>query len=411
MSNGNHRIVLVSGGIGLGGATTFLLNLAGELVRRDLPVLVVSLEYKNPYKHDFERLRIPLHIDDERCIFEDRVSSALRVIRRFEPTAVLACLGPSSYEVLRYVPKSVTRLAVLQSDFPENYVPLTSYISFLGGIVGVSRQIETNLRGHPVLGRVPSYYLPYGVGIPKDQTSRPRSRNEPIRILYLGRVCRPQKRVHLFPEILRQLKTADIRFEWTIAGDGPALWRLKREMISEAPASVVRFTGAVDYSHVPQLLRSHDIFLLASDAEGLPLSLLEGMAYGLVPVVSNIKSGVSEVVDAKCGILVEPEDVAGYAAGILELSKNPAAFAAMSEEAAEKVRTHFSVEAMTDRWLALLLKLKKQEDVKWPEAFAVGGPLNGSTLRHLPPVRTLRRLVLRWTTGRTREQLLPSHNK
>src|SRR4051812_16682232 len=111
MKDNGNRIVLVSGGIGLGGATTFLLNLAGELIRRGVPVLVISLEHENPYEHDFERLRIPLHVEDERRdIFEDRIASALEIIRNFRSSAVISCLGPSSYEVLRYLPKGVTRL-------------------------------------------------------------------------------------------------------------------------------------------------------------------------------------------------------------------------------------------------------------------------------------------------------------
>ena len=80
----------------------------------------------------------------------------------------------------------------------------------LTGPLGFRRVIESNLRAHQVLGRLPAYYLPYGVktmNIPPRE-SRPPGR--PLRVLYFGRLIRSQKRVHLFPEILRQLEAAKI---------------------------------------------------------------------------------------------------------------------------------------------------------------------------------------------------------
>ena len=371
----NHRIALVSGGIKLGGAATFLLNLAGELVQRRVPVLVVSLEHKNPHASDFELLGIPLHVEDERtAVFEDRLSSALEVVRRFEPTVVVSCLGPSSYEILRYIPKPVTRLGMVQSDSPDIYACLAAYAPFLDGTIGVSRQIQANLRAHPALERMPAYYLPYGVTLPQQNVRPTRGRGEPIRILYLGRLCRPQKRVHHFPEILRQLNAAHLPFQWTIAGDGPERSWLEKEMISSPPMSVVHFTGAINYQRVPSLLDSHDVCLLVSDHEGLPLSLLEAMGNGLVPVVSDLESGIREVVDQSNGVPVPVDDLEGYARAIAYLDNHRDELAAKSAAARERVRVEFSAEAMADRWLKVLAK-DADGTVKWPRRFHVRGPL------------------------------------
>jgi len=385
----SHRIVLVSGGIGTGGATTFLLNLGGELVRRQVPVLVISLEHDNPHASDFAESHIPLHVEDERRnIFEDRILSALRAIRGFEPTAVVACLGPVSYEILRYVPPGVTRLGLIQSDFPENYPPFEPYISFVDAMAGVSRQIQANLRAHPIFGRVPSYFLHCGVQLPQNQNGSMRNRHDPIRILYLGRLCRPQKRVHLFPHILGELNAAGIPFYWTIAGDGPERAWLEAKMTSVSAA--VRFLGAINYQDVPSLLDSHDILLLASDAEGLPVSLLEAMSHGLVPVVSDLESGVRELVDINSGILVPVDDVNGYARAIVHLHKHGDELEAKSIAARERVRVGFSVEVMADRWLELLTRAPSRR-IEWPSKFRVRGPIMASQWWYARPVRPLRR--------------------
>jgi glycosyltransferase involved in cell wall biosynthesis len=390
----DHRIVLVSGGIGAGGATTFLLNLGGELVRRQVPVLVISLEHDNPHAGDFAKLSIPLHVeDDRRNIFEDRILSALRAIRAFEPTAVVGCLGPSSYEVLRYISSGVTRLALIQSDFLGNYSSVEPYISFVDGIAGVSRRIEANLRAHPILSRVPSYFLHCGVQLPQ-QTRSIRNRYDPIRILYLGRVCRPQKRVHLFPQILGQLRASGIPFQWTIAGDGPERLWLEAKMTSTTATSAVHFVGAISYRDVPCLLDSHDILLLASDAEGLPVSLLEAMAHGLVPVVSNLASGISQVVGQDCGILVDPKDVDGYARAIIHLHGRRDELEAKSIVTRERVRVEFSVEAMTNQWLSVLNP--RQGSIIWPDKFRVRGPLTDlQQWKYTAAIRPLRRLIKR----------------
>jgi hypothetical protein len=117
------------------------------------------------------------------------------------------------------------------------------------------------------------------------------------------------------------------------------------------------------------------------------------MAHGLVPVVSKLASGISEIVDQQCGVLVDPDDIDGYARGIVWLAKNPSAFAKMSEEAPERVLANYSVAAMTDRWLTLFNRLNKGGHKKWPDTFTVTGPVDNNSLWFREPMRTVRRLV------------------
>jgi glycosyltransferase involved in cell wall biosynthesis len=58
-----------------------------------------------------------------------------------------------------------------------------------------------------------------------------------------------------------------------------------------------------------QALNSADVFLMPSRYEGLPLSLLEAMAAGCVPIVSNRGSIPTVVDDGHNGFLVEPGDI------------------------------------------------------------------------------------------------------
>src|SRR5205823_3339784 len=121
-------VSVVSGGLQRGGAATFLCNLAGELVRRRVPVHVMSLEGDNPLSSDFERLKIPVLLQDERkAILEDRIETVLNRLAASRPNVVVANLGGASFEVLRYVPRGVLRVGVAHADHPGVYQTLRHY--------------------------------------------------------------------------------------------------------------------------------------------------------------------------------------------------------------------------------------------------------------------------------------------
>jgi len=390
------RLALISGGLKLGGSTTFLCNLAGELVRRRIPVEVLSFELHNPLTADFKRLNIPvLCQDDRRAIFEDRLRAVLLELRRFKPTVVVASLAASSFEVLRYLPAGVLRVGAVQSHDPGAYNTVRFYAEQVGLMAAVSRTIEQTLAAMPEFARVPIGYLPYGVPVPEPPDNPKPDGRLPLRIVYLGRLDQEQKRVRLFPEILRQLQASGVPFHWTIAGDGPDGPFLQSVMKSPGPRQTISFPGRILYGDVPQLLADHDVFLLASDYEGLPLSLLEAMGHGLVPVVSDLPSGIRELVHEGTGRRIAPDNIAGYAGAIVWLHHHRDEMRCLSQAAREKVRSEFSVAAMTERWLSVLQR-PAQLDIRWPDRWTFKPILaSPDKWRFSPPVRVLRRQLLR----------------
>src|SRR4051812_11957826 len=87
------RVAFVTGNLQLGGSTTFLCNLSGELQRRGIPVEVLSFETENPLASDFSRLNVSIFTQDQRrFIFEDRLLAILRRLGEFKPAVVIANL-------------------------------------------------------------------------------------------------------------------------------------------------------------------------------------------------------------------------------------------------------------------------------------------------------------------------------
>jgi glycosyltransferase involved in cell wall biosynthesis len=388
------RVALVSGGLNLGGSTTFLCNLGGELIRRGIPVEVMSFELENPMAADFQKQNIPVTgMDRRRMIFEDRLKIILQNLARFRPTVVVSTLGAVSFEVLRYLPKGIFRIGMGQSDDPVVYEMMRHYAPWMDLAAMVSKTMAQKAEAMPEFARVSVVYLPLGVPMSPEGNMAQTGLHRPLQILYLGRLAREQKRVHLFPQILEQLKASGIPFHWTIAGDGPDKAALEQTMKGAPPEQNVSFAGPIRYAGVPALLKQHDLYLLASDFEGLPLSLLEAMGAGLVPVVSHLPSGIPEVVDAGNGMMVPVDDVAGYARAIIHLHGHRDELAAKSAAARSRVQTEFSVAAMTDRWLAAF-PATKGATAPWPKRWRIQAPLPaGNPIYFSPPVRVIRRLA------------------
>ncbi len=380
----------------LGGTTTFMCNFAGELIRRNIPAAVFSLSQAHPLASDFKGQLIPVHCEDERChIFEDRLTSLLRRLAHFRPTVVVANLSATSFEALRYVPRGVFRVGTVQSADAGWYATLRIYHAHLDMVAAVSETIQADVRAMSEFANVQVCYLPYGVPMPVTETNAVAVTHRPLRILYLGRLVQEQKRVCLFPIILQKLKESGIPFHWTLAGSGPEQPALEAAMKSNAPEQIVTFKGKMAYRDVPALLAQQDVFLLTSDYEGLPLSLLEAMGQGLVPVVSDLPSGIRTVVDESNGIRVALDHPAGYAEAIVRLHHSRDELLALSRNASARVRQEYSVSAMTDRWLAALPAAPS--GITWPEHFAIQPILAAANpWRFSPPVRWLRRILIKF---------------
>src|SRR6185295_1094198 len=150
-----------------------------------------------------------------------------------------------------------------------------------------------------------------------------------------------QKGVLELPAIAAGLRARSIDATWTIIGDGPDAAALRAAW----PASDgVRHLGAMTNAETIASLADHDVFVLPTRVEGLPVALLEAMGSGVVPVVSDIESGVPEVVTAGVSGLLPPVgDVEGFAAAIARLDADRPLLERMSAAARRTVEERFDV--------------------------------------------------------------------
>ncbi len=142
-----------------------------------------------------------------------------------------------------------------------------------------------------------------------------------------------------------------------LAGSGPELPALRARAQQADLAGCVYFAGL--RGDVPDVLAAMDVFALASDREGHPLTLMEAQAAG-VPVVATDVGGCARALArddrGAGGCLVRPE-VRALAGGLLELVNDPKRRKRMGDFAREYARAHFDLQRMIDDYQELFCEV------------------------------------------------------
>ena len=389
------RVAFVTAGLPLGGSTTFILFLATGLKSIGIDVEVFSFTSVNPLAEDFHSAGIRVHTCNQRQdIYEDRLQSLYHELRRFDPSVVMSILGVESYEMLRYVPAGVLRIGVIldMAIRPQIFVPQYSHI--MDHIVVIANYLVKEVmraEEHP-----PVTHLQLGIPIPRNVAPREPNPNAPLRLIYYGRLENDSKGVRIFPEIVAALKKRNLQYEWTIQGTGPEESYLRHALAAEIEKGSVRFAAPVSQELLPGVVRAHDIYVLTSTNEGGPLTLLEAMALGLVPVCGDIPALVQDVITADNGFRVPRADADAYAERISKLDADRNLLEQMSAAAQKAITETFSQESMARRYAQLFVSLATPESSRvWSEEIRPIGLSGMASVLSSPFGRTLRRVAKR----------------
>ncbi|MCX6043826.1 MAG: glycosyltransferase [Chloroflexi bacterium] len=120
-------------------------------------------------------------------------------------------------------------------------------------------------------------------------------------------------------EAIAQIKQTHPTVQFKVYGDGPLHQALLAQASQLGLAGEAIFVGMFRRQELPAIMAQTDIFVLPSILEGLPLSVIEAMAYGC-PIVATAVGGIPELIeDGVNGLLCQPADSAGLAQQIQTL--------------------------------------------------------------------------------------------
>ena len=147
----------------------------------------------------------------------------------------------------------------------------------------------------------------------------PHPYTDEIRLLSVSNVV-PVKRIHLIVEALAECAALGIKIRWTHIGDGTEMQVVRALAEERLAGSSVQFCflGQKTNAEVHDWYRSNtaDLFVNMSESEGLPVSMMEAMSYG-VPVAAPDVGGIGEIVDEDSGWLLSKDGCRDEFVGVI----------------------------------------------------------------------------------------------
>lgn len=234
---------------------------------------------------------------------------------------------------------------VYEERRPDMYMPFKRQFSnFFDRIFAISLQGKTYLQTRYNIPENKIELFRLGVNI-SDKTSVPTSAN----VLHIVSIsfCAPVKRIDRIIDalaLLSNILASDKSIVWTHIGGGKLLSELERyaqERLGSLNNISYNLLGHRTNSDVLDYLGKTDIDVLlnTSESEGIPVSMMEAMSFG-IPVIGPWVGGIPEIVDESCGILLSsspsPNEIAQALLPIEQFKKSQ-----IRESAKEKIRLHY----------------------------------------------------------------------
>lgn len=171
-------------------------------------------------------------------------------------------------------------------------------------------------------------------------------------ILFVGRYDEYQKRITEILRIWKEMQEEDGHEGWRLllGGHGADEERY-REIIRKEGIRDIELMGKID--PLPYYRRA-SIFIMTSSYEGWPMTMIESMQMGCVPIAYDSFTALCDIIEhGKSGIVVADGDRKGFITQLRRLMRDSAMRRSMAGEAVESVKK-YSPETTVDKWLRLM---------------------------------------------------------
>jgi glycosyltransferase involved in cell wall biosynthesis len=166
---------------------------------------------------------------------------------------------------------------------------------------------------------------------------------------------KPQKNLTDFINVANIIVTKNSNYKFIITGDGVERKKLGNLIEKYNIKNNVYLLGW--RRDISNILNSSDFFVMTSLWEGLPISTIEAMSCGLVPIVNDVDGQREIIKNGENGFLIKPYDIKETADKILFLASNPKIKSEMGLKAKQTIDETFSIDHMIKQHENVYLEL------------------------------------------------------
>jgi glycosyltransferase involved in cell wall biosynthesis len=153
--------------------------------------------------------------------------------------------------------------------------------------------------------------------------------------------------INSIPRIIKEFGPVNFLF----IGEGLLENQLRKQVSDLEMGRYVHFKG---YQSNPyQFMKAMDIGVMPSLQEGLPIALLEFMAFGKPVLASSLPCFKEAIVDGESGLIVSLDEENSLADNTLMLLRNPAMAVRMGQAALKRVQSHFNIQRLANHMMDL----------------------------------------------------------
>jgi glycosyltransferase involved in cell wall biosynthesis len=177
-------------------------------------------------------------------------------------------------------------------------------------------------------------------------------------VLYVGRIHFAQKKNNLLLHIWSQIEPKNPEWKLQIVGAGEDYEALKN-IQNDLKLNHVEFLG---YQSPARYYEAASIFCLTSAFEGFPLSIIESMEYGCIPITFNSYGAAQDIINNDVdGYLIQPFKIDEYVNVLQSLIDNEEQRETMSK-AAKYGAKKFNLESIGEQWLKMFESIIYESD-------------------------------------------------
>lgn len=344
----------------IGGAQTFLPLLIKGLKESFHKVhLVISGEPDKKIATAIVNSGAIVHTDiwDKKLLVEDAASLFATWINNLQPDIYLVSVSPDiGWVALPYLNPTIATLTIGHTDSETFYAPARHYKSFLTKAIAVSDQVSEEYIASCQLLPAQVQWIPYGVKV--NSCPPVAIVDDVLKMIYVGRIDEHQKQVSVLAAVVKKMTQEAASFQLTIVGDGPEMPTLRDTLSEEITSGKVKLMGWLSSAEVAASFKKSDVFVLTSAYEGFCIALVEAMANGCCPVVTDIRSGNKQLIEnGENGFLIEVGNVNGFVQTLKSLQQNRSLLLAMRNAAWQKGK-QYSISRMVNEYIGAFEEAK-----------------------------------------------------